>query len=59
MIYDPRSVIRLVYSSSFQQGIAFPISPSYQQSTPQIEMIIGAWYLDEFGNRTREIKARD
>jgi hypothetical protein len=23
------------------------------------EMIIGPWYLDEFGNPTREIKARD
>ena len=23
------------------------------------EMLIGRWYLDEFGNRTREIKARD
>jgi hypothetical protein len=23
------------------------------------EMVIGPWYLDEFGNPTREIKARD
>jgi hypothetical protein len=23
------------------------------------EMLIGPWYLDEFGNPTREIKARD
>ena len=23
------------------------------------EMIIGPWYLDEFGNPTREIRARD
>jgi hypothetical protein len=28
-------------------------------STPRIEMIIGDWYLDEFGNRSREIKARN
>ena len=26
---------------------------------PKIEMNIGHWYLDEFGNRTREIKARE
>ncbi len=25
----------------------------------KIEMNIGHWYLDEFGNRTREITARD
>jgi hypothetical protein len=23
------------------------------------EMVIGPWYLDEFGNPTREVKARD
>ena len=28
-------------------------------SYDKIEMDIGYWYLDEFGNRTREITARD
>ena len=28
-------------------------------SYDKIEMNIGHWYLDEFGNRTREITARD
>ncbi len=32
---------------------------NYELSTPKTEMLIGHWYLDEFGNRTREIKARD
>jgi hypothetical protein len=31
----------------------------YEPSTTKIEMDIGHWYLDEFGNRTREIKACD
>ena len=31
----------------------------YESSTPRIEMNIGHWYLDEFGNKTREIKALD
>ncbi len=31
----------------------------YNYELPKIEMNIGHWYLDEFGNRTREIKARD
>jgi hypothetical protein len=22
-------------------------------------MLVGAWYIDQFGNQTREIKARD
>jgi hypothetical protein len=29
------------------------------QITPKIKMLVGDWYVDEFGNRTREIKARD
>jgi hypothetical protein len=28
-------------------------------STPGIKMTVGDWYSDEFGNPTREIKARD
>ena len=28
-------------------------------SYDKIEMSIGRWYIDEFGNRTREITARD
>jgi hypothetical protein len=31
----------------------------YEQTTPTIKMLIGSWYLDEFGNPTREIRARD
>jgi hypothetical protein len=26
---------------------------------PKIEMIVGRWYADEFGNRTRTVMARD
>ena len=31
----------------------------YNYELPKIEMNIGHWYLDEFGNRIREIKARE
>ena len=31
----------------------------YNYELPKIEMNIGHWYLDEFGNQTREIKAHD
>ena len=31
----------------------------YNYELPKIEMNIGHWYLDEFGNQTREIKAYD
>jgi len=32
---------------------------NHVQKTATYEMLIGPWYLDEFGNPTREIKARD
>jgi hypothetical protein len=31
----------------------------HQQIAPKIEMRVSAWYVDQFGNRTREIKAHD
>jgi hypothetical protein len=27
--------------------------------SPKIVMVVGPWYLDEYGNPTREIKAHD
>jgi hypothetical protein len=31
----------------------------YEQMMPKAEMLAGDWYLVEFGDQTREIKARD
>ena len=30
-----------------------------QEFIPKIEMVLGSWYLDEFGNPTRELKAHE
>jgi hypothetical protein len=30
-----------------------------QQMIPKIDMVIGSWYLDELGIKTREITARE
>jgi len=32
---------------------------NYQQTAPMAKMLVGPWYLDEFGNPTREIKGLD
>jgi hypothetical protein len=34
-------------------------SSGNQVVTPAIKMLIGDWYVDEFGTLTREITARD
>ena len=32
---------------------------NYQQTAPTAKMLVGPWYLDDFGNPTREIRALD
>ena len=32
---------------------------SHQEVLPAVKMLIGDWYVDEFGILTREIRARD
>jgi hypothetical protein len=61
MTCDTRSTIQHQYNSRLQQhGLTESMrATNYELSTPKTEMLIGHWYLDEFGNRTREIKARD
>ena len=44
------------YSGLLQHGFTNSI---HATSYDRIEMNIGHWYIDEFGNRTREITARD
>jgi hypothetical protein len=41
------------------QDRSLPGRPAHHGQKAITEMVIGAWYLDEFGNPTREIKARD
>ena len=33
--------------------------PNTQAMTPHIKMFVSDWYIDELGNKTRIIKARD
>ena len=57
MSSDAQSDNRLQYNSRLlQHGFTNSIRAT---SYDKIEMNIGRWYLDEFGNRTREITARD
>ncbi len=61
MAYDARSFAQLQHNSRAQQqtyagqtDVRF-----HEKIPPKIEMVIGSWYFDEFGNLAREIKARD
>jgi hypothetical protein len=55
MDYDSDSLIKLQQEARRRRQR----HAEHQQIVPKIEMRISAWHVDQFGNRTREIKARD
>jgi hypothetical protein len=58
MFYDALSLFQ--HTFRVQHDSAAPTSAGkLDQIAPRIEMVVGHWFLDEFGNPTREIKARD
>jgi hypothetical protein len=58
MSYDALSQFQHTFRVQ-QDTVALISASQYSQVTPRIEMVVGNWYLDEFGNPTRESKARD
>jgi hypothetical protein len=59
MAYDADSLVELQRDARARQKQAAAIRPAYELIIPKIEMLVGAWHVDEYGNRAREIKARD
>ena len=57
MIDDARSLFQPQDNRRLQEGAAPMTANNYEQTMPATKMLIGPWYLDEFGNPTREIKA--
>jgi hypothetical protein len=58
MIYDDDDAIELARLRSRRQRHGERMSIR-QEVLPAIKMIIGEWYVDELGVRTREITARE
>jgi hypothetical protein len=62
MTYDADSIVQLQRDLRLQlRGYAVSTRSTtyWEQVVSRTEMVVGSWYLDEFGNRTREIRARD
>jgi hypothetical protein len=59
MTFDAISLSETEYASNIQQSVFAGLNANYEYTAPRIEMLTGSWYLDEFGNPTRQIKARD
>ena len=60
MAYDTDSLLELRRDAHLrQQRSAARTRRADQQVISKVDMVIGSWHLDECGNRTREVKARD
>ena len=59
MFYNALSRFEAEKAFNIQQSNVVPLNANYRLTAPRIEMLVGPWYLDEFGNPTRQIKARD
>ena len=59
MNYDARSLFRPQYDRLLQDSAAPMTANNYEQTPPAAKMLVGLWYLDEFRQPTREIKAFD
>ena len=60
MTYDANAAIELELERlRFRRQRYAERSNRNQEVTPAIKMIIGDWYVDEFGMPTREITARE
>jgi hypothetical protein len=57
MYYDAISLFQSQLTSDGSQNSR--VTSTDKHTSPRLEMIIGPWHLDEFGNPTREIQARD
>jgi hypothetical protein len=59
MAYDADSPTQLQREARLRQQHAAAGRPTHEQISPKIKTLVGSWYVDQFGNKTREITARD
>jgi hypothetical protein len=59
MTYDANTATELEFERLRFKQRRYVRSNSNQAAIPAIKMLIGDWYVDEFGILTREIAARD
>jgi hypothetical protein len=59
MTFDTHPLLEPNYSRLHQDNVVALFAGNCVNTTPAIKMIISAWYLDELGIPTRDIKATD
>ena len=59
MFHDARPPVQPFHNLGVQDSAEPQVEIKQEKIPNAIKMLVGPWYLDEFGNPTREIKALD
>jgi hypothetical protein len=59
MSHDARSPVQPFHNLGVQECAELQTAIKQEKIPTAVKMLVGPWYLDEFGNPTREIKALD
>ena len=59
MFHDARSQVQPFHNLGVQDSAELQVEIKQEKFPNAIKMLVGPWYVDEFGNPTREIKALD
>ncbi len=55
MFYNALSRFEAEKGFNIQQSNVVPLNANYRLTAPRIEMLVGPWYVDEFGNAPQPI----
>jgi hypothetical protein len=59
MFHDARPLVQPFHNLDVQDSAELQAAIKQEKIPNAVKMLVGAWYLDEFGNPTREITGVD
>jgi hypothetical protein len=59
MFHDARPLVQPFHNLGVQDSAELQVEIKQEKIPDAVKMLVGPWYLDEFGNPTREITTLD
>jgi len=59
MFHDARLLVQPFHNLGVQDSAELQVAIKQEKIPNAVKMLVGRWYLDEFGNPTREITTLD
>ena len=59
MFHDARPLVQPLHNLGVQDSAELQVEIKQEKIPNAVKMLVGPWYLDEFGNPTREITTLD